>query len=140
MLKRLSKIILVIAMLLSLVFGQGSTVVAASQDDIVTIKTRLKNYFLELDTIDDGAKVETCYVSKAEDYLKRIEADGSFGDVDYQAHNNAANGAAWSPYLALDRLQAIAIAYHKEGNSLYHSDAAKNGLDKALKNWVTHGK
>lgn len=45
MLKRLSKIILVIAMLLSLVFGQGSTVVAASQDDIVTIKTRLKNYF-----------------------------------------------------------------------------------------------
>lgn len=103
MLKRLSKIILVIAMLLSLVFGQGSTVVAASQDDIVTIKTRLKNYFLELDTIDDGAKVETCYVSKAEDYLKRIEADGSFGDVDYQAHNNAANGAAWSPYLALDR-------------------------------------
>ncbi|RGO09789.1 discoidin domain-containing protein [Coprobacillus cateniformis] len=146
MTKKLSKIILAMTLFLSLIFGQGNTVQAASQtvltgqEAIATIKTRLKDYFLELDTIDDGSKVETCYVSKAEDYLKLIQEDGSFADVDYDAHNNAANGAAWSPYLALDRLQAIAIAYHKEGNSLYHSDAAKNGLDKAIKNWVTHGK
>ena len=140
MLKRLSKIILVLTMLLSLVFGQGSTVRAASQGDITAIKTRLKTYFLELDTIDDGSKVETCYVSKAEDYLKLMQEDGSFADVDYQSHKNAANGGAWDPYLALDRLQAIAIAYHKQGNALYKSEAAKNGIDKALKNWVTHGK
>ena len=140
MLKRLSKIILVLTMLLSLVFGQGSTVRAASQDDITAIKTRLKTYFLELDTIDDGSKVETCYVSKAEDYLKLMQEDGSFADVDYLSHKNAANGGAWDPYLALDRLQAIAIAYHKPGNALYKSEAAKNGIDKALKNWVTQGK
>lgn len=137
MFKRLSKIILVLTMLLSFVFGQGSTVSAVGQDDITTIKTRLKTYFLELDTIDDGSKVETCYVSQADEYLKLIQEDGSFKDVDYQAHNNAANGAAWSPYLALDRLQAIAIAYHKPGNTLYHSEDAKNGVDKAIKNWVS---
>lgn len=138
MFKRLSKIILVLTMLLSFVFGQGSTVSAVGQDDITTIKTRLKTYFLELDTIDDGSKVETCYVSQADKYLKLIQEDGSFKDVDYQAHNNAANGAAWSPYLALDRLQAIAIAYNKPGNALYHRDDVKNALDKAIKNWVTH--
>lgn len=135
MLKKIDKIVLVLTMILSLIFGQGSVVKAASQSDIDLIKSRLKTYFLELDTIDDGSKVETCYVSKAEDYLKLIQADGSFADVDYTAHNNAANGAAWSPYLALDRLQAIAIAYHKQGNVLYQSDAAKDGVDKAIKHW-----
>lgn len=137
--KRLSKVVLALTLVLSLIFGQGTHVIATSQDDITTIKTRLKTYFLGLDTIDDGSKVKTCYVSKAEDYLNLIQDDGSFADVDYQAHNNAANGAAWSPYLALDRLQAIAIAYNKEGNALYKSEAAKEGIDKSLKNWVTHG-
>ena len=37
------------------------------------IKGRLKEHFLSLDTIDDGSKVETCYVSKAVDYLKLIK-------------------------------------------------------------------
>ena len=132
MLKKTNKIILVLTLILSLIFGQGSVVRATSQTDMNLIKSRLKEYFLALDTIDDGAKVETCYVSQAEDYLKLINEEGAFEDVDYNAHNNAANGAAWSPYLALDRLQAIAIAYHKEGNALYHSEAAKNGLDKAI--------
>ena len=140
MLKKTNKIILVLTLILSLIFGQGSVVRATSQTDMNLIKSRLKEYFLALDTIDDGAKVETCYVSQAEDYLKLINEEGAFEDVDYNAHNNAANGAAWSPYLALDRLQAIAIAYHKEGNALYHSEAAKNGLDKAIKYWSTQGK
>ena len=43
--------------------------------------------------------------------------DGAFGDVDYKATSSAANGTAWSPYLALDRLQAITVAYHKEGSA-----------------------
>ncbi|MBS5113884.1 MAG: discoidin domain-containing protein, partial [Coprobacillus cateniformis] len=140
MLKKTNKIILVLTLILSLIFGQGSVVRATSQTDMNLIKSRLKEYFLALDTIDDGAKVETCYVSQAEDYLKLINEEGAFEDVNYNAHNNAANGAAWSPYLALDRLQAIAIAYHKEGNALYHSEAAKDGLDKAIKYWATQGK
>lgn len=142
MLKKFSKAILAFTLSLTLIVGlvdQGAIAWAASRDDIATIKGRLKEYFLNLDTIDDGAKVEACYVSKAEDYLKLMKDDGSFDDVDYKATNNAANGAAWSPYLALDRLQAIAIAYNKPGNPLYQSEDAKSGIDKALKHWVTQG-
>lgn len=65
-----------------------------SNEEISIIKGRLKEHFLSLDTIDDGSKVETCYVSKAVDYLKLIKEDGSFDDVNYKANNNAANGAA----------------------------------------------
>lgn len=106
-----------------------------SHEEITIIKGRLKDYFLSLDTIDDGSKVETCYVSKARDYLEMIKEDGSFEDVNYKATNNAANGAAWSPYLALDRLQAIAIAYHKEENSLYKQQEVIKKLENALQYW-----
>lgn len=107
-----------------------------SNEEISIIKGRLKEHFLSLDTIDDGSKVETCYVSKASEYLKLIKEDGSFDDVNYKANNNAANGAAWSPYLALDRLQAISIAYSKEGNALYKKKEAVNKLEAAIKYWA----
>ena len=107
-----------------------------SNEEISIIKGRLKEHFLSLDTIDDGSKVETCYVSKASEYLKLIKEDGSFDDVNYKANNNAANGAAWSPYLALDRLQAISIAYSKEGNALYKKQEVVNKLEKAIKYWA----
>lgn len=107
-----------------------------SNEEISMIKGRLKEHFLSLDTIDDGSKVETCYVSKAADYLKLIKEDGSFDDVSYKANNNAANGAAWSPYLALDRLQAISIAYSKQGNALYKKQEVVNKLEKAIKYWA----
>ena len=133
---KLSKIGLSILMVICLVFGSGSTVHAQTVDEQMdTIKSRLKDYFLELDTIDDGAKVETCYVSQAEVYFDMMNEDGSFDDVDYQSTQNAANGGAWAPYLALDRLQAIAIAYHKEGNALYHKDEVITKLNQAIVHW-----
>ena len=64
-----------------------------------------------------------------------IQEDGAFGDVDYKATASAANGTAWSPYLALDRLQAITVAYHKEGNALYHDEEVINKLNKAIVYW-----
>ena len=129
MLKKFVKIMLSLVMVLSLVLtGISKTRAATPQQDMVTIKTRLKEYFLELDTIDDGAKVETCTVSNAKSYLDMIQDDGSFDDVDYDATNSAANGGAWSPYLALDRLQAIAIAYHKAGNDLYQKQEVVDKL------------
>ena len=120
--------------ILSLVMSFG-LVLSSMNVTFATIKTRLKDYFLTLDTIDDGSKVETCYVSKAKDYLDLIQEDGAFGDVDYKATSSAANGTAWSPYLALDRLQAITVAYHKEGNALYHDEEVINKLNKAIVYW-----
>ena len=137
--KKILKLSLVLAMIFGLVNVHTNHVYATGQDDIRLIKERLKDYFLELDTIDDGAKVETCYVSQADEYLAMLNEDGGFPDVNYQVTTGAANGKAWDPYLALDRMQAIAIAYHKEGNSLYHSEAAKAGIEKMLEHWVKQG-
>ncbi len=136
MLKKITKMMLSLVMVLSLVLTGTTKVSAATpEQDMATIKTRLKEYFLELDTIDDGAKVETCTVSNAKTYLDMIQADGSFNDVDYDATNSAANGGAWSPYLALDRLQAIAIAYHKVGNDLYQKQEVVDKLNQAILHW-----
>ena len=132
--KKALRIILSLVMSFGLVLS-SMNVTYASESDFATIKTRLKDYFLTLDTIDDGSKVETCYVSKAKDYLDLIQEDGAFGDVDYKATSSAANGTAWSPYLALDRLQAITVAYHKEGNALYHDEEVINKLNKAIVYW-----
>ena len=134
MIKKALRIILSLVMSFGLVLS-SMNVTYASESDFATIKTRLKDYFLTLDTIDDGSKVETCYVSKAKDYLDLIQEDGAFGDVDYKATSSAANGTAWSPYLALDRLQAITVAYHKEGNALYHDEEVINKLNKAIVYW-----
>ena len=134
MIKKALRIILSLVMSFGLVLS-SMNVTYASESDFATIKTRLKDYFLTLDTIDDGSKVETCYVSKAKDYLALIQEDGAFGDVDYKATSSAANGTAWSPYLALDRLQAITVAYHKEGNALYHDEEVINKLNKAIVYW-----
>ena len=134
MIKKALRIILSLVMSFGLVLS-SMNVTYASESDFATIKTRLRDYFLTLDTIDDGSKVETCYVSKAKDYLDLIQEDGAFGDVDYKATSSAANGTAWSPYLALDRLQAITVAYHKEGNALYHDEEVINKLNKAIVYW-----
>ena len=134
MIKKALRIILSLVMSFGLVLS-SMNVTYASESDFATIKTRLKDYFLTLDTVDDGSKVETCYVSKAKDYLDLIQEDGAFGDVDYKATSSAANGTAWSPYLALDRLQAITVAYHKEGNALYHDEEVINKLNKAIVYW-----
>lgn len=58
-----------------------------SNEEISMIKGRLKEHFLSLDTIDDGSKVETCYVSKAVDYLKLIKEDGSLNWFKSQGQN-----------------------------------------------------
>ncbi|MFV0380898.1 MAG: discoidin domain-containing protein [Breznakia sp.] len=105
------------------------------ETDINVIKDRLKETFLSLDSIDDGAKVETTYVSKAKEYLDAIASDGSWSDIDYKATDNAANGKAWSPYLALDRMQSMAIAYNDKDNELYQNQQVVEALNKALMHW-----
>ena len=140
MLAKLSKMSMSFILVICLLCGQmvyASASEVSDPDEWNTIQNRLKEYFLGLDTIDDGAKVDTCYVSKASEYLGMIQADGSFADVDYTSTTGAANGKAWDPYLALDRMQAIAIAYHKEGNELYGKAEVVEKLNTAIKHWGT---
>ena len=134
MIKNAGKILLTLATSMALILS-SITSTFASSDDFATIKSRLKEFIVSQDTFDDGAKVETCRVSEAEKYYQLIQEDGSFKDVDYDATESAANGVAWSPYLALDRLQAIAIAYHVEGNPLYKKADVIEKLNKAIVHW-----
>ncbi len=105
--------------------------------DIAVIKERLKTYFLSMETIGDGARVKVCRVSEAEEYAAFLRPDGSFADVNYACTASAANGVAWEPYLALDRIQMMAIAYHKPGHPCYQRADVRNGVERALLHWKT---
>lgn len=105
--------------------------------DIETIKQRLKDYFLSMETIGDGAKVKVCRISQAGDYVPLLQPDGSFADVDYYCTASAANGVDWEPYLALDRIQMMAIAYHKPGHPCYCRPEVLGGVERALLHWKT---
>ena len=69
-----------LAFCLSVILLLPAMATAAEQtadEELELIAGRLVAYFLTLDTIGDGAKVETCYVSKAMDYLEQQRAGQS---------------------------------------------------------------
>ncbi len=101
------------------------------------IRRKLVAYFLERDTFDDGAIAGKCFNSKAGEYLALQQADGSFPDVDYYCHESAANGRRWWPYLALDRMQAMAMAYANPKGEWYHDPAMLQGVEKAFSHWAS---
>lgn len=138
--RKITQFIMVLTITFSLVFSSVIPVSAEESSldydqDIAIIKERLIDYFLTQDSIDDGAKVETILVSEAKQHLDSINSDGSWSDVDYEARDNAANGRPWSPYLALDRMQALAIAYHHPDNELYQDPAVIDALNNAFIHW-----
>lgn len=91
MIKKVLKVALSFVLSLGMVISSLSVAWAAN-DDFTTIKSRLKEFIISQKTFDDGAKVETCYVSEAKEYLDMIQEDGSFEDVDYTMTGSAANG------------------------------------------------
>lgn len=119
--------------------GKGlplSTREAMQQQYLSLVLERLRNYYMSVDTIGDGgATVKVCYTSKAAEYLKLQREDGSFVDVDYCCTESAANGKAWEPYLALDRMQHMAIAYKKPDHPHYGDPALLQGVEKGLLHW-----
>ncbi len=106
-------------------------------EQMALICDKLTAYFLEQDTFDDGATAGKCYTSKAGEYLASQKADGSWADVDYYCTESAANGGIWQPYLALDRVQAMAMAYAKEGGQWYHDPAMLQGVENFYTHWAS---
>lgn len=107
------------------------------EEQMAMICQKLTAYFMEQDTFDDGATAGKCYTSKAGDYLAIQQADGSWADVDYYCTQSAANGGIWEPYLALDRMQAMAMAYANEQGEWYHDDAMLQGVENAFTYWAS---
>src|SRR5882757_9119116 len=113
------------------------TSVPATSADFAAISARLVAYYVSKDWLDDGTngRVEWTYQSQALNYLASMNSNGSWSDVDYAATNSAANGAAWSPYRALDRMQAMAAASANPAGVNYHNAALLAGVRNALTYW-----
>lgn len=107
------------------------------EEQMEVIRQKLIAYFLEQDTFDDGATAGICYTSKAGEYLASQQADGHWDDVDYYCTASAANGAVWEPYLALDRMQAMAMAYANPHGPWYHDKAMLQGVENAFTYWAS---
>lgn len=108
------------------------------EEQMDLIRQRITQYFLRNDAVhSSGAHNGICYVSKAGEYLDMQNEDGSWSDVDYYCTLSAANGAAWEPYLALDRMLAMSYAWAKEGGEYYHSQKMADGVNKAFDYWAS---
>ncbi|MFD0672572.1 discoidin domain-containing protein [Cohnella sp. GCM10027633] len=103
------------------------------------MKERMVAFYISRDIINDGTngRVEWTFKSQAGTYLSIQNADGSWADVDYANTTSSANGRAWSPYLALDRMQAMAQAFADPSSPSYHSEALLAGIQKGLDYWFT---
>ncbi|GAA2662215.1 hypothetical protein GCM10010400_21500 [Streptomyces aculeolatus] len=110
---------------------------AGTAGDLADIRSTLLGIYLAHDWLDDGttARVEWTYQSQATSYLSAQRADGSWSDVDYSATNSAANGAAWSPYRALDRMQAMAAAHANPAGPHHGDPALLAGVQKGVEHW-----
>ncbi|WP_438444182.1 polysaccharide lyase family 8 super-sandwich domain-containing protein [Gorillibacterium sp. sgz5001074] len=107
--------------------------------DMKLMKKRMVDYYISRDIINDGTngRVEWTFKSQAGTYLTIQNPNGSWPDVDYASTTNSANGRAWSPYLALDRMQSMAQAFADPNDPNYRSEALLSGIKKALDYWFT---
>ncbi|WP_171056504.1 discoidin domain-containing protein [Paenibacillus sinopodophylli] len=103
------------------------------------MKERIVAFYISRDIINDGTngRVEWTFQSQAGTYLSSQNANGSWGDVDYANTSSSANGRAWSPYLALDRMQSMAQAFADPSSPYYRSETMIAGIQKALDYWFT---
>ncbi len=101
------------------------------------MKNRMVAFYVSKDIINDGTngRVEWTFKSQAGTYLSSQNANGSWGDVDYASTTSSANGRAWSPYLALDRMQSMAQAFADPKGPYYHSETLLGGIQKGLDYW-----
>ena len=107
------------------------------EEQMDVIREKLIAYFLENDTFYDGANNGTCYTSRAGEYLEIQQDDGSWEDVDYYCTESAANGGVWEPYLALDRMQAMALAWANPNGEWYHDADMLQGVENAFTYWAS---
>jgi hypothetical protein len=103
------------------------------------MKQRAVDFYISKDIINDGTngRVEWTFKSQAGTYLSGQQENGSWADVDYANTTSSANGRAWSPYLALDRMQSMAQAFADPKGPYYHDEAMLAGIQKALDHWFT---
>lgn len=131
--KRFLSIVAVLAMLMTML----SVLPVSAEDDaeqlqeMALIKSRFAEHFLSADA---GRYAD---MTQAEAYLKTIQADGSWADIDYYDQTHTANGLIWQPKMALARMLAMSVAYCNPSGTHYHDAAMLNAVQKGLEHWRT---
>ena len=70
--------------------------------------------------------------SKASEYLKTIEKDGSWSDIDYLDEDNN-----WAPLKHLNRILVMTIKYAQDTSSQYKNQEVLRGLERSIQYWYT---
>lgn len=139
--KRWICLVMVGLMISTLGFHSPVSADGSSQElaEMKLMKQRVVDFYISKDIINDGTngRVEWTFKSQAGTYLSSQKANGSWGDVDYTSTASSANGRAWSPYLALDRMQSMAQAFADPKSPYYHDKTMLAGIQKALDHWFT---
>lgn len=119
--------------------SSGTTNIPQEIAEMRLMKNRIAAFYVSKDIINDGTngRVEWTFKSQAGTYLSNQNANGSWGDVDYANTTSSANGKAWSPYLALDRMQSMAQAFADPNGPYYHNETLLRGIQKGLDYWFT---
>ncbi|WP_084648807.1 polysaccharide lyase family 8 super-sandwich domain-containing protein [Paenibacillus sp. FSL R7-269] len=137
--KRWICLVMVGLMISTLGFQYPVSADSSSQElaEMKLMKQRAVDFYISKDIINDGTngRVEWTFKSQAGTYLSSQKANGSWSDVDYTSTASSANGRAWSPYLALDRMQSMAQAFADPKGPYYHDEAMLAGIQKALDHW-----
>ncbi len=142
MFNRLISRIIFAVLIITILSAVPMNVSAATNQEITdmrNMKSKIVAFCISKDIMNDGtnARVQWCYKSQAGTYLSTQNVNGSWADVNYADTGSAANGAPWLPYLALDRMQAMAQAFADPANQYYHSPSMQNGIQKAIDYWFT---
>ncbi len=131
--KRLLSVLSSMAMMITM-FSMLSVITASAAteaEDLAKVKEGLKNHFRT------AYSMKHAKVQDAATYLANQKADGTWEDIDYYDTTNDADGALWQPYLALHRMQAMALAYITEGHEIYQNDDVITAIERGVAHWFT---
>jgi chondroitin AC lyase len=70
--------------------------------------------------------------TQASAYLRQMNPDGRWSDVDYADQDNE-----WNPLVALDRMLVLTYAYRHPDDPLYQNTELLDGIVRALNYWYT---
>lgn len=100
----------------------------ANKKDVQTIKRKIVEDILPT---SKQKNVKDLLAKKAKTYLKTLNKDGSWKDINYTTQSKV----SWPAARHMDRLLIMAKAYKTNGTDLFSKDSLKKSILKALDAW-----
>lgn len=114
---------LIITSFIVAVFTCGETKAAASGD--------MDSIIHNISTAEQASKSVPSVNSQTESYLKILQSDGSFNDIDYADSAQT----SWKPVAHVTRLRVMALAYTDSLCNRYQNEDLYNAIVSALQYW-----